>query len=113
MSTTERPVVLPWRIARAAYAFQSFCPEDATLMKEAFESAWTALKACGNVDTASYRAEWAREILALRIIDQVHNGIRDLAKLREDAIAHLPQCKFVKDCAVNCSNAGTPSHPVH
>lgn len=47
------------------------------------------------------------ETLALRIIDQVHDGERDLAKLREDAIAHLAQSKFVNERPSQSSASGT------
>ena len=44
--------------------------------------------------TAPYRAEWARETLALRIIEQAHNGTWDITELCDDALAHLAKAKF-------------------
>ena len=35
------------------------------------------------------REKWAREVLALRIIDGVKGGERDIGRLREDALIHL------------------------
>ena len=38
----------------------------------------------GDVDATPYRAEWAREILALRIIQVARQGERDVRVLRDD-----------------------------
>jgi hypothetical protein len=72
----------------------SFDPELAALMRAAFEAAWNSLTACGSVDTVAYRAEWARETIALYIIEATERGERDVAKLREEAIAHLTNARF-------------------
>ena len=72
----------------------SFDPELATLMRAAFETAWNSLTACGSVDTVPYRAEWARETIARYIIEATQRGERNVAKLREEAIAHLANARF-------------------
>jgi hypothetical protein len=72
---------------------KAFDPQVADLMKAAFEGAWTALKVSGSVDAAPYRADWARETLALRIIDRAHHGERDTAALRDDALVYLAQAR--------------------
>ena len=72
----------------------SFDPELAALMRAAFEAAWNSLTACGSVDTVAYGAEWARETIALYIIEATQRGERDVAKLREEAIAHLANARF-------------------
>jgi ketopantoate reductase len=72
----------------------SFDPELAALMRAAFEAAWNSLTACGSVDTVAYRAEWARETIALYIIEATQRGERDVVKLREEAITHLANATF-------------------
>jgi hypothetical protein len=68
-------------------------PATAALMSKAFEGALAKLKESSIVypDT---QGEWARETLALRIIETVQKrGERDLERLLEDALLHLAQAK--------------------
>jgi hypothetical protein len=89
----------------AAEFTKAFDPYVADLMKAAFEDAWSALKASGSVDAAPYRAEWAREVLALRIIDKAHHGERDTAALRDDALAYLAMAKFPRQRSPQASSS--------
>ena len=72
-----------------------FDPETAASMGLAFDTAWQALVASGSGLVASFRAETTREALALRIIDAVQLGEHDVARLRDDAIAHVQQLAAV------------------
>jgi hypothetical protein len=74
----------------------SFDPQTAEVMREAFNSAWEALKASGDPQLVDAKAEWARETLALRIIDRAQRGERDVERLQLDAIAHLANSKMEK-----------------
>ena len=47
----------------------------------------------GSVDAALYRSEWARETLALRIIEMTERGERNIDRLRSDALAYLSNAK--------------------
>jgi hypothetical protein len=68
---------------------KSFDPELAELMQKAFEAAWQSLLQSHDVNAQPSRAAWARETLALRIIDTAQEGERDPDILRDDALAHL------------------------
>jgi hypothetical protein len=60
-------------------------------MSKAFESALAKLKESSIVYPGT-QEEWARETLALRIIETVQQrGERDLDRVREDALLHLAQ----------------------
>ena len=74
-------------------AGKSFDPATAQLMREAFESAWKSVQETGSVDAALYRSEWARETLALRIIEMTERGERNIDRLRSDALAYLSNAK--------------------
>ena len=65
---------------------QSFDPYITNLMGNALDSAWSSLTPG---ETAPHKRKWAREVLALRIIDGVKGGERDIGRLREDALVHL------------------------
>ena len=56
---------------------------------DAFDGAWAALQAAGSALTGPAAAPAAREILAKRIIDMAQNGLLDVTKLKDDALAHL------------------------
>jgi hypothetical protein len=56
---------------------------------DAFDDAWAALQAAGSAFTGPGAAPAAREILAKRIIDMAQNGLLDVTKLKDDALAHL------------------------
>lgn len=72
---------------KSSAAHQIFEPETAEAMGAAFDSAWQSLLMQGSPLTLD--AGWAREQLALRIIDVTRHGITDAAQLREDALTHL------------------------
>jgi hypothetical protein len=85
-------LVMPTRYA----SNQVFDPAVAELMRIAFETAWESVIASGSVDAAPYRSDWARETLALRIIELAQSGERDVDKLRKDALAHLAKATMPK-----------------
>ena len=74
----------------------AFNPEAANAMAEAFHAAWQSLKDCGSVDAAPYKADRAREVLAMRIIATASGGERDVTRLRDDALTHLANLKAQK-----------------
>ena len=68
-------------------------PATAALMSKAFESAFAKLNE-SSIIYPDAQAEWARETLALRIIETVQQrGERDLERVRDDALLHLAQAK--------------------
>jgi hypothetical protein len=67
------------------------CRGDARSVRGRLEA---SVSESGSVDAAQYRAEWAREVLALRIIDMAQLGERDMEWLREDAVKHLANAKM-------------------
>ena len=67
----------------------SFDAQTADLMRQAFEAAWHQLIDSGDANTLDVRADWARETLALRIVETTKTGERDVNRLRDDAIEHL------------------------
>jgi hypothetical protein len=68
-------------------------------MREAFNAAWDCVKSDGSPDLADGKAEWARETLALRIIDRAQAGERDVQRLRVDALAHLANARMQKQAS--------------
>jgi hypothetical protein len=66
-------------------------------MSEAFDSAWESVKASGDPELVDGKAEWARETLALRIIDRAQAGELDTKRLQQDALAHLANGKMQKE----------------
>ena len=68
-----------------------FDPEISIVM-QSVDFAWEFLKSNGSPYTDG-KSEWARETLALRIIDTSQKGERDVIKLREDAWGFLAQAK--------------------
>ena len=68
-------------------------PATAALMSKAFEGALAKLSASSVIHPGAH-AEWARETLALRIIETVQKrGERDLERVRDDALLHLAQAE--------------------
>jgi hypothetical protein len=68
-------------------------PATAALMSKAFEGALAKLSESSIVYPGA-QAEWARETLALRIIETVQQrGERNLDRVRDDALLHLAQAK--------------------
>jgi hypothetical protein len=68
-------------------------PATAALMHKAFESALGKLNE-SSIVYPEPESEWARETLALRIIETVQQrGERDLDRVRDDALMHLAEAK--------------------
>ena len=68
-------------------AFALFSPDVILAMQTAFNEACRAVDgAVGDGAEANLR----REVIALRIIQSAQDGIRDPAKPRDDAVAHVP-----------------------
>jgi hypothetical protein len=65
---------------------QSFDPQLTNAMGNALDAAWASLSPG---ETAPHKRVWARETLALRIIESVKGGERDITRLRQDALAYL------------------------
>jgi hypothetical protein len=68
-----------------------FKPEVEEVTRYASEVAWKSLEDCASAFVALNRAEWAREVLALRIVETAQLGERDPDKLCKDALAFLRQ----------------------
>ena len=60
-----------------------YSPEDAKLLKDAFDEAWPRVEPVGK------DRELARQLLATAVIDQVESGVRDRDEIVEVAIAML------------------------
>jgi hypothetical protein len=68
-------------------------PATAALMRKAFASALAKLTDAG-VALPNAQAEWARETLALRIIETVQKrNERDFERVRDDALLHLAESR--------------------
>lgn len=65
---------------------QSFDPAITNLMGCALDSAWASLSPG---ETAPHKRDWARETMALRIIEAVKGGERDNTRLRQEALLYL------------------------
>jgi hypothetical protein len=63
-------------------------------MRDAFNAAWDSLTGCADYKDGT--ADWAREVLAMRIIETAQAGERDVSRLRDDALAHLARLKVQK-----------------
>jgi hypothetical protein len=86
--------------AARVYEFQIVVfvdPATAALMSGAFDSALAKLRE-SSIVFPNEQADWARETLALRIIETVQQrGERDLERVRDDALLHLAQTKQPRD----------------
>jgi hypothetical protein len=78
-----------------------FDPPLAKLMRDAFLAAWESVKASGSVDAAPYRSEWARETLALRIIDMAQVGERDVRSAARRRARTLGQSQDAREPSVH------------
>ena len=68
-------------------------PAHVEIMSKAFSSALDKLQQSGILFPPHYQ-EWARETLALRIIETAQkSGERNLDRLRDDALRYLSQAK--------------------
>ncbi|HET9904336.1 MAG TPA: hypothetical protein VFQ27_11620 [Xanthobacteraceae bacterium] len=65
----------------------SLDPETAKMLGGAFEEAWALLESSGNPLTRPPHAEETREQLALHIINAARHGEREIARLRDSAVA--------------------------
>ena len=84
---------MPMRYAPTTY----FDPQVAMVMSEAFSSAWDVVRI--EPDMKDGKADWARETLALRIIETTQGGEHDVDRLRDDAVAHLADAKVQAQAA--------------
>jgi hypothetical protein len=73
---------------------RAFDPETLRIMGSAFEAAWSELIASGSVLAAPFRAEHTRKTLALRIIARAQLGEREVASLRDHALADIKRLVF-------------------
>jgi hypothetical protein len=74
--------------------FTAFNPEAATAMGDALNAAWNSLT--GAADYGGGTADWARELLAMRIIETAQAGERNVTRLHDDALAHLANLRIQK-----------------
>jgi hypothetical protein len=74
--------------------FKTFDPKSATAMGDAFNAAWDSLTR--HADYKDGTEDWARETLALRIIETAQGGETDAERLRDDALAHLANLRIQK-----------------
>lgn len=65
---------------------QALDPETNVILGKAFDAAWDVLHVSDKT-----RADELRNALARRIIAMAQRGERDVASLRDDALAHLRQ----------------------
>ena len=68
-----------------------FDPGTCEAMGLAFDSAWQKLLGSGTHLAASRYADATREALAMHIIDLAEQGIHDVNRLRDDAVAFVLQ----------------------
>jgi len=68
-----------------------FDPDDIRILVGAFDKAWEAVQASGEVFDSKARVDTARAILAKHIIAAAKDGERDEGRLRDGALAALAQ----------------------
>jgi hypothetical protein len=68
-----------------------FDPDDIRILVGAFDKAWEAVQASGEVFDSKARVDTARAILAKHIIAAAKDGERDEGRLRDDALVALAQ----------------------
>lgn len=69
----------------------SFDPDAIRILVASLDDAWRSLKTSGASLTSDKRIEFARTILAKRIIESARRGERDKRRLSEDALLALAQ----------------------
>jgi hypothetical protein len=81
------------RIARGFLAkhLGVFDPDDIRILVGAFDKAWEAVQASGEVFDSKARVDTARAILAKHIIAAAKDGERDEGRLRDGALVALAQ----------------------
>ena len=70
---------------------QVFDAEDMQILSAAFDKAWEAVQASGEVFDSKARVDTARAILAKHIIAAAKDGERDEGRLRDGALVALAQ----------------------
>ena len=68
-----------------------FDPDDIRILVGAFDKAWEAVQASGEVFDSKARVDTARAILAKHVIAAAKDGERDEGRLRDDALVALAQ----------------------
>jgi hypothetical protein len=68
---------------------QPFDPAVCDAMGLAFDTAWQKLLVSGTRLASSAYAGATREALAMHIIDHAKTGVRDVNRLRDDAVAFV------------------------
>jgi hypothetical protein len=68
-----------------------FDPDDIRILVGAFDKAWEAVQASGEVFDSKARVNTARAILAKHIIAAAKDGERDEGRLRDGALVALAQ----------------------
>jgi len=68
-----------------------FDPDDIRILVGAFDKAWEAVQASGEVFDSKARVDTARAILAKHIIAAAKEGERDEGRLRDGALVALAQ----------------------
>ena len=68
-----------------------FDPDDIRILVGAFDKAWEAVQASGEVFDSKARVDTARAILAKHIIAAAKDGERDEGQLRDGALVALAQ----------------------
>jgi len=68
-----------------------FDPDDIRILVGAFDKAWEAVQASGEVFDSKARVDTARAILAKHIIAAAKDGERDEGRLRDGALVALAQ----------------------
>ena len=67
-----------------------FDPDEIRILVGAFDKAWEAVQASGEVFDSKARVDTARAILAKHIIAAAKDGERDEGRLRDGALVALP-----------------------
>jgi hypothetical protein len=68
-----------------------FDPDDIRILVGAFDKAWEAVQASGEVFDSKARVDTARAILAKHVIAAAKDGERDEGRLRDGALVALAQ----------------------
>jgi hypothetical protein len=68
-----------------------FDPDDIRILVGAFDKAWEAVQASGEVFDSKARVDTARAILAKHVIADAKDGERDEGRLRDGALVALAQ----------------------
>jgi hypothetical protein len=69
--------------------YEPFDPETVAILGRAFDAAWKAAEESGLALISPASTQDGREMLALRIIHLAQQGVRDCAKLQNEALAFV------------------------